>query len=142
MKQILGRVDYFDFSELNIKDVPVKIDSGAYLNSIHCTEKKLEGDILYFTIGQHKQFKFPDKEYKTTNFTVNEITSSNGEAEQRFTIKTPVIIFGQTVEAEFTLTDRSEMVMPILIGRTALKDFLIDVTLKNASFKDKYNKLI
>jgi hypothetical protein len=142
MKQILGRVDYFDFSELNLKDVPVKIDTGAYLNSIHCTAKKLEGDILYFTIGEHKQFKFPNKEYRTTNYTVNEITSSNGEGEQRFTIKTPIIIFGKTIEAEFTLADRTAMAMPVLIGRTALSDFLIDINLKNTSFKDKYNKLI
>jgi hypothetical protein len=34
------------------------------------------------------------------------------------------------------------MAMPVLIGRTALSNFLIDITLKNTSFKDKYNKLI
>lgn len=138
MKDTIGRSDYFDFPELKLIDVPSKIDSGAYMSVIHCTEFKVENDVLEFKFGKHKKFKFPDKTYQTKKFTVKEITSSNGESEKRYTISTAVRIMGEDIETIFTLTDRGDMHSPVLIGRLALENFLIDVTKTNVSFESKY----
>lgn len=138
MKQIIGRSDYFDFPELQIKDVPCKIDTGAYMSAIHCTDMKVENDILEFKFGKHNKFSFPDKLYQTKKFTVKEITSSNGESEKRYTISTAIRVFNEDIETIFTLTDREAMHSPVLIGRLALEQFLVDVKKTNQSFQSKY----
>ena len=138
MKAILGRNDYFDFPELKLKDVPCKIDSGAFMSVIHCTEMKVVGEELHFKLGKHPNFKFPDKVYHTKKFTVKEITSSNGESENRYTVSTSIRVFEEDVETIFTLTSRETMHSPVLIGRLALENYLIDVTKTNQSFEKKY----
>ena len=139
MKEIIGRSDYFDFPELGLKDIPCKIDTGAYTNAMHCSEYKLENDVLFFKLADHPNFKLPsEKWYKSTKFTTREVRSSNGESEKRYTIFTPVIILNKTINTEFTLTDRKEMESPILIGRICLESYLIDITLKNVSFNKKF----
>ena len=37
-KKILGRVDKIDFPKLNLFDIDVKIDTGAYTSAIHCSK--------------------------------------------------------------------------------------------------------
>ena len=49
------------------------------------------------------------------------ITSSNGDKQTRFVIKTPLTIGNLTFRAEISLADRSQMQFPMLIGRTALR---------------------
>jgi len=138
MKKIIGRTDFLDFTELQLIDVPCKIDTGAFMSALHCTYKKVKGDTLYFKIGNHHSYKFPDKVYKTKKYTIKEITSSNGESENRYTIKTTIRIFNEDVETILTLTDRETMTKPVLIGRLALKNYLVDVTQTNLSFQEKY----
>lgn len=141
MKDIIGRSDYFDFPELGLLRVPAKIDTGAYTNVMHASETKIQDDALYFKIADHPNFKLPvDKWYKSTKFTTREVRSSNGESEKRFTVFTNVKILDKILETEFTLTDRKEMEVPVLIGRICLEDFLVDVTLTNVSFKKNFNK--
>ncbi|MEL6363735.1 MAG: 30S ribosomal protein S6--L-glutamate ligase [Pseudomonadota bacterium] len=51
-----------------------------------------------------------------------EVTSSNGEAELRYVVRTPVSVSGRSWDIEMTLTDRGSMSYRMLIGRTALAD--------------------
>lgn len=141
MKEIIGRSDYFNFPELGLLRVPAKIDTGAYTNVMHSSETKMQDDVLYFKIADHPNFKLPaDKWYKSTKFTTRDVRSSNGETETRFTVYTTVEILNEKIETEFTLTDRKEMEVPVLIGRICLEKFLVDVTLTNVSFKKNFKK--
>lgn len=55
------------------------------------------------------------------------IKSSNGDAQQRPVVLVPVQIAGVTVAIECTLTDRTPMAYPMLLGRSALAGrFLVD----------------
>ncbi|MEO0644500.1 MAG: RimK/LysX family protein, partial [Pseudomonadota bacterium] len=55
------------------------------------------------------------------------VTSSNGETQQRYVIKTPLRIGEKEFKAEISLADRSDMKFPMLIGRSALRRrFLVD----------------
>ena len=38
MKITIGRSDKADFPELSLFDIDLKVDSGAYTSSIHCTD--------------------------------------------------------------------------------------------------------
>ncbi len=55
-------------------------------------------------------------------------------AEERFLVDLPMRIFGTIFTASFTLTDRTVMKYPALLGRTFLREgFLVDVRRKDVS---------
>ena len=57
------------------------------------------------------------------------VRSSNGEIQERYMVTTQVKLGKRKFKTEFTLTNRSEMKTPILLGRKALKGrFVVDVS--------------
>lgn len=110
--------------------IPAKIDTGARTSSLHAT------DIERFDRDGKRWIRFVLAlgEGECTGVTCELprvdrriITSSNGESQDRFVIKTDVLIGQTSFRAEFSLADRSDMKFPILIGRTALRSrFLVD----------------
>jgi len=137
-KEIIGRVDKVDFPELNLFNVDVKIDTGAYTSAIHCTKIVEENNTLRCTFSSitHPNFKGEDIVFK--NYTQTDVKSSNGYRENRFKVKSEVIFFGRIYKINLTLSTRDDMKFPVLIGRQFLKKkFLVDVNLKNQSFMQK-----
>jgi hypothetical protein len=56
---------------------------------------------------------------------------------------TTVVILKRKIKAEFSLSDRSKMKFPILIGRKLLKNkFIVDVSQKNISMAPPKNSAI
>ena len=75
-------------------------------------------------------------------FEERDIRNSFGESERRFVITTTIVIFNETITAEFSLSNRGSLKFPVLIGRKILRDrFLIDVKKKNLSYKEKRKNL-
>ncbi|GAB4233169.1 MAG: RimK/LysX family protein [Ekhidna sp.] len=133
-KMIIGRLDVVDLPELGVKNIHAKIDTGAYRSSIHCKKVHLEGDTLMFTLHTDDGYK----EYATKNWTQKLVKSSNGRTQKRYVINTSIRLFGRTYKASISLTDRSEMKNPLLIGRRVLNGrFIVDVSQKNLSYKLK-----
>jgi hypothetical protein len=138
----IGRVDKADFPELSLLDIDIKIDSGAYTSSIHCTNIKeisVDGNqLLKFTLLDPEHEFYNDKEFTFKNYTSKIVKSSNGIAEQRFMIQTTIFIFNESFPIYLTLSERKDMKFPILIGRKFLnKKFIIDTAKKNISHKLK-----
>lgn len=112
------------------KKVSAKIDTGARTSCLHAdiTETFDRDGMTWvrFELGLHDESNDPI----VCELPVEDqrrITSSNGETEERFIVKTGLILGDQRFDAEFSLTNRSDMKFPILIGRTALKKrFLVD----------------
>jgi hypothetical protein len=74
-------------------------------------------------------------------FEERDIKNSFGEVERRFVITTTVKIFNEEIITEFSLSNRGSLKFPILIGRKILGHrFMIDVTQKNLSYKEKVRK--
>ncbi|WP_346882383.1 RimK/LysX family protein [uncultured Algibacter sp.] len=66
------------------------------------------------------------------------IKSSNGYKENRYKVKSEVIFFSKTYKINLTLSTRSDMRFPVLIGRPFLKrKFIVDVDIEHASFNLK-----
>src|SRR5690606_39832451 len=64
----------------------------------------------------------------TEHFSQKKVKNSFGQVETRYKVTTKVSIFGKEFDGEFTLSERSKMKNPILLGRKILKGkFLIDV---------------
>jgi hypothetical protein len=127
--QIIGRRELVELPELNLGMVVAKVDTGAYTSSIHCVESKVEDGIL-------KCLFVDENEEKTSlsfdHFKNRLVKSSNGISESRYSIITKIKIGSELIRIELTLSDRSEMRHPILLGRKFLrKRFLVDVSQKN-----------
>ena len=135
--KIIGRSDRVDLPELGVEDIPAKIDTGAYRSSLHCEKIGLEGDQLCFTLRTAQG----DQQYRTEEWEEKVVKSSNGKAQKRFVIKTPIRLFGKNYKTTISLTDRSKMRNPLLIGRKMLKGrFMVDVSKKDLSHKEKVKK--
>jgi hypothetical protein len=142
MKTTIGRVDKADFPELHLVNIDLKIDSGAYTSSIHCSdinEIEVEGaNFIRFTLLDPEHYFYNNKEFSTKNYASKIVKSSNGISEKRFLIETEIVIFNESFPIHLTLSERKDMTFPILLGRKFLnKKFVIDTAKKNLSFKLK-----
>lgn len=136
--QIIGRSDKVDFPELGLLDIDAKIDSGAFTSAIHCEQIN-----AFYEDGEHRvEFTLlhNEKQLKRSAkvFASRRVKNSFGEAEYRYSIKTPVILFGKSYLIELALTNRSKMKYPVLLGRKLIgQRFMIDVAKRNISFREK-----
>lgn len=142
MKKTIGRREKIHLPKWGLKNVTAKIDTGAYTSSIHCefAEETIENSVpvLYFKVLCLKHKKYKNKLLRTEYFTEKKVKNSFGQEEIRFKVNTKVVMFGEEFDAEFTLTDRSKMRIPILIGRKLLRrKFLVDVDSINLSKKSQ-----
>ncbi|WP_372751413.1 ATP-dependent zinc protease [Labilibaculum sp.] len=142
MKIIIGRIDKADFPELLLNDIALKVDTGAYTSSIHCheiTECSINGiNHIKFKLLDPSHLNYNEKEFVVKNYNRKRIKNSFGKSEYRYIIKTLIHIFNNTYEIELSLSERSEMKYPILIGRKLLNGkFIVDTTKSNISFKQK-----
>ncbi|QNM86814.1 ATP-dependent zinc protease [Polaribacter pectinis] len=145
MKITIGRVDKADFPELSLSEIDLKVDSGAYTSSIHCSNIKEivlnDESLIQFTLLDPEHPFYNNKEFTFKNYSSKIVKSSNGISEKRFMIQTEIIIFNTTFPIYLTLSERKDMKFPILLGRKFLnKKFVIDTAKKNLSHKLKYKK--
>jgi len=141
LKISIGRIDKADFPQLNLFDIEVKIDTGAYTSSIHCKNVKVEDGYLKCNFLDQEHPCYHEKEIIFDEYDVKVVKSSNGQSEPRYRIKTKIILFGKTQEIYLTLSDREEMRFPVLLGRKFLsKKYIVDINKTNLSFKLKNQK--
>lgn len=131
-KLILGRREVADLPTFGLKQEVVKIDSGAYTSSIDVVTIRLENNCLFV------QFKKGHDEIKFEQFKLKRIKSSNGITQERYIIKGTIVLGGITYPTLFSLSDRSGMRYPILLGRKLLnKYFIIDPSKSNLLKENK-----
>jgi hypothetical protein len=135
---VLGRYDRVDLPELGLKNIHAKIDTGAYTCSLHCHKAEVINGKLEFILLDQEHPEFTGMKFVVENFEKRDIRNSFGEVEKRFVIVTSIRIYEEVITTEFSLSNRGSLKFPILIGRKILRNrFLIDVTKKNLSFKEK-----
>lgn len=133
-KLTIGRLEKVDFPEFSIHGILAKIDTGAYTSSLHCINIREKENQLFFELVHRKGDQQLSTFFQTGDYYQKKIRSSNGKTQLRYIIKTPIVILGKKYKTEFSLTDRSRMKYPVLLGRKVLKDrFLVDVSQKYIS---------
>lgn len=136
--KIIGRRTSASLSDLGVTRIIGKVDTGAYSSSLHAENIRVtsdsEGDVLHYDI-------VPDADrletvsggvisLQTRDFFTRLVKSSNGQEERRFSIRTKITIQGITFPAIITLSDRSHMSWPLLIGRRLVRSrFIVNVEL-------------
>lgn len=133
-KKIIGRREFIDLPQFGLYHFEAKIDTGAYTSAIHCSHIALVTEAnkmkITFHIPQPDNPQTEEKIFETKFFKLKNIKNSFGQTEERYVIRTTIRIGKKRIRAEFSLSDRTEMRYPVLLGRKLLKDrFLIDVSL-------------
>lgn len=124
---IVGWRELVGLPALNLEGVPAKIDTGARTSSLHAEVidevERSDGKYVRFAVD----WGGVRHECEAIHVDVRGITSSNGETQQRYVIKTQLRIGEIDFKTEISLADRSDMKFPMLIGRSALRRrFLVD----------------
>jgi len=145
-KITIGRKDKAGFPELDLKDIAIKMDTGAFTSAIHCHKivtKEIKGkEVLLFTLLDPSHPQYNNKEYSFNKYTEKLIKNSSGSSEKRFVIETTIKLFGKKYPIELSLSERGEMKIPILIGRRFLMGkFVVDASKYDLSYKSKQRKL-
>ena len=142
-KKIIGRREMVNFPELKLLGVEAKIDTGAYTSTIHChhiREATLpDGSrVIRFQLLDPTHPQYHNQLFEFKDFSLRDIKSSFGDVQERYIICTHIQIFEGIFEADFSLSDRSDLKYPVLIGRTLLHgNFIVDVAKKNVAQKQK-----
>tara|TARA_R110002124_G_scaffold48026_1_gene142152 strand:- start:24701 stop:25135 length:435 start_codon:yes stop_codon:yes gene_type:complete len=139
-KKIIGRLEFVDLPKWNIKQIEAKIDTGAYSSSLHChniEEFLKDGENwVRFNLLDPDHTSYNDRLFSLQVHDSREVKSSNGQTELRVFVKTKICFFDDEYRIELSLTNRSEMKYPLLIGRKFLKNkFLVDVSKKHLTIK-------
>ncbi len=127
LPSVIGWRELVDLPQLGLARIPAKIDSGARTSSLHGRViEEINRDTERF-VRFAVDWDGTEHICEAVHVDVRGITSSNGKTQQRYVIKTPIKIGDLQFRAEISLTDRSEMKFPMLIGRSSLRRrFLVD----------------
>jgi hypothetical protein len=134
--EILGYWEFIKLPGIYKKSIKAKCDTGATISALNAEDleifKKNKLNFVKFRIFKDSEFV----EFKVTE--MRQVRSSNGETQIRPVVVIPIQI-GKTVFAiDCTLTNRTPMSFPMLLGRTALAGrYLIDSNQSNISRRKK-----
>ena len=143
---IIGRKDKADFPELGLYDIDAKVDTGAYTSAIHCHDIMEVDEVgiskVRFRLLDPSRPSYNNMEFTHSIYAKREIKNSFGQVEERYIIKTKVLLFDRFFDIELSLTDRSRMVYPVLLGRKLLFDhFIVDVRQTDLSYNQKLRRM-
>jgi hypothetical protein len=130
MKKIVGRKELISIIDLELYDLDAKVDTGADSNALHCDEIYIDdNNLVHFTLLDEVHPSYHGKRMVMPLYKVKKVKSSNGQIQHRPSIKVTVKIFNKKYKTVISLTDRSDMNYPMLIGRKFLSGkFLVDVS--------------
>jgi ribosomal protein S6--L-glutamate ligase len=123
-----GWEEWIALPALGLPAIKAKIDTGARTSALHAS------DIEPFGTAARPKVRFlvhpipnrPDLAIACSAPLIDrrEVTSSNGESENRYVIQTDLDVAGQSWPIEITLTNRGGMTSRMLLGRQALVDHI------------------
>lgn len=127
--KIIGKKEQISILDLNLVDLDAKVDTGADSNALHCDHIEIEGDFVSFTLLDEVHESYHGKRMTLPLHRVKKVRSSNGELQERPSIRVSVDFFGKKYKTIISLTNRADMKYPMLIGRKFLSGkFLVDVS--------------
>ncbi|MGE0006893.1 MAG: ATP-dependent zinc protease [Parvibaculaceae bacterium] len=129
-RALIGWQETVSLPELGAGPIVAKIDTGARSAALHADDIQITGR------GRRMKVRFKVQRRGSSSRRIEcemplhdlrRVKSSNGHIELRAVISTPVEIGGHVLDAEITLTQRSDMGAAMLIGRSSIKGtFLVD----------------
>jgi len=131
-KTAIGWAEWCALPDLELPAIKAKIDTGAKTSALHAYDirrfSKDGADYVRFKIHPVQGNNKIEVECEAPLVERRPVTSSNGEREKRYVIKTRLHLDGRHMDIELTLTSRHKMEFRMLLGREALRKgrFLIN----------------
>jgi hypothetical protein len=124
-RRLVGWREWVALPELGIAKLPAKVDTGARTSALHAVdirpERRADGEWVRFVVPEEVGRTPARQVHEARVCDVRDVKSSTGDAERRIVILTTVQVAERRFQVEVTLSDRSEMEFPMLIGRNALR---------------------
>ena len=131
--KLLGWREWVGLPGLKVPTIKAKVDTGARTSTLHAI------DVTPVVEGGKRRLRFrvlPQQDRRDVTIACiadmveqRLVSSSTGQRELRWVIRTPLRIGDQSWPIEVTLTDRDSMQFRMLLGRTALAGrFVVDPT--------------
>lgn len=141
--ETIGSVELVTLPEQELKNIPAKIDTGADYSSIWASNISIDRNVLSFSLfGQGSRF-YNGERISTREFQTSSIKNSFGVTEIRYKVKLLVVIGDRKIRAWISLSDRSTMSYPMLLGRQFLRSkFLVDVSKAKVHSKQKSRRVL
>lgn len=120
---IIGWMEMVDLPDLGLDGLKAKIDTGARTSALHATDiKTFERDgqpwVAFMADSGHGLCDWP---IEAAVHEERAIKNTSGTPEDRFVIRTRIRIARRLWTVELSLSDRTNMTFPMIVGRTALK---------------------
>lgn len=123
--QVYGWREWVLIGDLKLK-MPAKLDTGALTSSIHAEEKELfERDgkkWVRFIVTDPGEKNSPRNRIEAPLVRIAHIKEPGGKSVAREVVRLNFTIGERKLRADFTLNNRSNMLSPVLIGRTTIKE--------------------
>lgn len=112
-KMIIGSIETCDLPDLGIFDLQIRVDTGAKTSSLHVDNIRRfkENGRPHVRFDIHPDIYNVESVIEATAplKDIRQIKSSNGESQERYVIKTTLVLGDQSWPIELTLTNRSDM---------------------------------
>ncbi len=132
-KVIIGWQEWCAFPDLGLPGVLAKVDTGAKTSALHAVDicpNPDNPDWLDFKVHPVRRRKRPAIQCSARKIEHRDVTSSNGETENRPVVEVRLDLGGHSFLTELTLTNRDDMGFRMLLGRQSLsKRFVVDPAL-------------
>jgi len=133
---LIGWREWLALPQLDLRALKAKIDTGARSSSMHVDsieEYQRDGATwLRFLVATGRRGA-ASVQCEAPAFDRRDVTDSGGHVTSRWFIRTVVRLAGVEWESEINLTNRRNMLFPMLLGRTALRSrFRVDPQLSFA----------
>lgn len=126
-RPVIGWRERVAFPRWGITGIEAKIDTGARTSAIHVENirKVREGRVRFEVVLSRRK---PEKRVLVEADVVrlSRVRSSTGHRQTRYVVAATMKIGGHRRKIELSLVCRQHMICRMLLGRTALGDFLID----------------
>ena len=120
---VIGWRERIALPDLGLELLTAKIDTGARTSAIHATRitpfQRDGRDWVRFHIPHASGLRARDCEAPLVDR--RSIKNTSGQGEDRFVIETLLALGARRWHIEVSLSDRSNMALPIILGRTAIR---------------------
>lgn len=122
---LAGWREWVQLPDVGIPWLKAKLDTGANTSSLHAHHIVLfqrdGADWVRFRVRPWQKSNDDEVEIELPVHDRRKVRSSSGHVQDRYVVRMRVILVGQEIDAEVTLSNRDQMGFRMLIGRQALR---------------------
>jgi hypothetical protein len=114
---LIGWKELVALPSLHLGQLEAKIDTGARSAALHASDISIRGRRVRFAVPISGRRHWQDEPL----IGQRSVRSSSGHSELRAVIEATIVIGKHSFRTEVTLTDRTDMGVPMLLGRSSIK---------------------